>query len=88
MILLKDQPTLTDLHEAIDSVPAYPIMVRELIDLARQANAPQSVIDFYQAFPDDEIFEDREDLLSRTENVDILQHQDPPEEEMHTPEED
>ena len=88
MILLEEQPTLTDLHSLINKVPAYPITIKQLIDLAEQNHMPRPVVDFYRAFPEDETFEDKDDLLSRTESVEMLHHQTAPAEEMHAPEED
>ncbi|HSX17925.1 MAG TPA: hypothetical protein VLE51_01035 [Candidatus Saccharimonadales bacterium] len=86
MILLEDQPTLTDLHSLITKVPSYPITVKQLTDLALQKRAPKTVLDFYHAFPDDQVFEDKDDLLSRTDNVEMLQHHTGPVEEMYAAE--
>lgn len=88
MILLEDQPTLTDLHRLISNVPSYPITIGQLVDLAIQKHAPKPVIEFYKAFPDDEIFANRDDLMSTTDSVEMLRHQTAPEEEMHSSEED
>ena len=88
MILLEDQVTLTDLHTLINQVPRYPVTVRRLIDLARYLHSPRPVIDFYQTFPDDEVFIDKDDLLATSENVEMLRHQTAPPEEMNAPEED
>lgn len=87
-ILLEDQPSLTDLHALITKVPSYPISVKQLIDLANKSRTPKPVVDFYSAFPADEVFEDKEDLLDRTESVEMLRHQTAPKEEMYAPEED
>ena len=88
MILLEDQPTLTDLHSLINEVPSYPITVRQLIELAIRKHFPKPVVDFYRTFPEDEIFQDKDNLLSTTESVEMLHHQTAPMEEMHAPEED
>lgn len=88
MILLEDQPTLTDLHTLIAKVPKYPISVKQLIELAAKQHTPKAVIDFYNAFPEGEIFSDKEDLLARTEHVEMLHHQTAPEEEMRAAEDD
>ncbi|MEX0881573.1 MAG: hypothetical protein WDZ34_01725 [Candidatus Saccharimonadales bacterium] len=87
-ILLEEHPSLTDLHSLITKVPSFPITVKQLVELAQKKAAPKPVIDFYKAFPDDEIFEDKDDLISRTESVEMLHHQTAPREEMHAPEED
>lgn len=87
-VLLVDEPTLNDLHTLIAKVPGFPISVKQLVELAKKKGAPKAVIDFYGAFPDDEIFEDKDDLTSRTESVEIMHHQTAPQEDMHAPEED
>lgn len=87
-ILLQEHPSLTDLHTLITKVPGFPITVKQLVELAKKKRTPKAVVDFYKAFPEDEIFEDNDDLLSRTENLEILHHQTAPKEEMHAPEED
>ena len=88
MRVLQDQPMLTDLHHLIDEVPDYPITAGQLVGLAEEKPSPQAVIDFYKSFPKDEIFEDKFDLLARTDQVETLHHQSAPLEEMHAPEED
>ena len=87
-VIVKQQPLLTDLHGVIDAVPRFPITVRQLVELARRKNAPGAAVDFYKSFPDDGVFEDKDDLLSRTESIEILRHQSAPREEMRAPEED
>ena len=87
-ILLEKHPLLTDLHALIAKVPNFPISVKKLVELAKQMKSPRAVIDFYSAFPEDEIFEDKDDLISRTDSVEMLHHQTAPQEEMHAPEED
>jgi hypothetical protein len=69
-------------------VPRFPITVKHLVELARRKNAADAAVDFYRSFPDDGIFEDKDDLLARTESVEILRHQSAPREEMRAPEED
>jgi hypothetical protein len=59
-----------------------------LTNLASKKHSPKAVIDFYKTFPQDEVFEDKDDLISRTDSVEIMHHQTAPQEEMHTPEED
>lgn len=75
MILIEDQPTLTDLHGLINEVPTYPVTVRQLLDLASQKHSSRAVVDFYETFPEDEAFTDKDDLLSTTESVEMLRHQ-------------
>jgi hypothetical protein len=87
-VIVKQQPLLTDLHSVINAVPRFPITVKHLVELARRKKAADATVAFYNRFPDDEIFEDKDDLVSRTESVEILRHQSAPREEMRAPEED
>lgn len=87
-VLLEEHPLLTDLHALINKVPSYPISAKSLVNLAEKKSAPKTVVNFYSAFPEDQVFEDEEDLETRTENLEILHHQTAPREEMHAPEED
>lgn len=88
MIAIDNQPHLTDLRRLIDQVPRYPLTAEQLVNLAMKKGAPKEVIDFYKAFPANEIFTDKEDLLARTEMVEILHHQDAPREILTSAEED
>ena len=76
MIILNSQPTLTDLEALISKVPSFPFSVKQLIRLAREAHFPEEVINFYKTFPKDEVFEDAEDLIARTEQVEMMQHEE------------
>ena len=87
-ILLEEHPSLTDLHALISKVPGYPISVKQLVELANKKSSPKAVVDFYKTFPEDEVFEDKDDLISRTDSVEMLHHETAPQEEMHSPEED
>jgi hypothetical protein len=87
-VIVKRQPLLTDLRSVIDAVPRFPITVKQLVELARRKKAPDAAVAFYKSFPDDGVFEDKDDLLSRTESVEILRPQSAPAEEMRAPEED
>lgn len=82
MILLYNQPTLSDIQALTKRISHFPFSVKQLIQLARQEHFPESVIRFYKTFPPDEIFEDAEDLMARTEQVELMHHaeQDQPSE--------
>lgn len=88
MIALDNQPHLIELKSLIEKVPSYPIDVKQLTGLAKQQGFAKEVIAFYKAFPPDQIFNDKEDLISRTEAVEILHHQEAPPEQWRSPEED
>jgi DNA-binding SARP family transcriptional activator len=87
-VMLKNDLSLTELEALINQVPAYPITAKQLIELGEKQGAAQAVIDFYRTFPPNELFEDKDDLLARSESLLILRRQTAPAEEMHAPEED
>lgn len=76
MVLLKSLPSLADIEALVAKVPHFPFSIRELIELAEEEHFPEDVIDFYKTFPDDEVFEDADDLLTRTEQIEIMQHEE------------
>ena len=83
-----DQPRLMDkLHDFIKQIDEFPITAGELVELAASLS-DRSVATFYQAFADDVVFSDKEDLLARSEQVGLLNSEDQPPEEFHAPEED
>ncbi len=86
MILLENQASLVDLHSLIDKVKSYPITAAELIELAKASGAPKEVIRFYKAFPKDQVFGSKEDLITRTENLEIMHRENPPPEILLAPE--
>lgn len=82
MNTLAIKPPLNDLYRLINQVDDYPVSVRQLLKLARQLNAPRSVIEFYKSFQPDQVFSDEEDLTSRSEQVDLMRREEgemPPE---------
>jgi len=81
MILTESQPRLADVYRLAEQVPRYPVSVKILLDLARQKRMNRKVINFYEAFPQDEVFADKDDVIGRTEAVEIMQNEDPPQED-------
>ena len=90
MILAHSQPRLSDIEALIVRVPQFPYSVKQLIKLAREEHFPKEVISFYKSFPSDEVFEDSEDLAARTEQIEIMMHEESeqPKEIWSAPEED
>ena len=76
MILLDNQPRLSDIQALIARVPNFPYSVKQLIKLASEEHFPEEVISFYKSFPSDEVFEDPEDLATRTEQVELMRHEE------------
>lgn len=88
MILLQNEPMLRDLYSLAAKVPSFPIMANRLVELAKNWHFSKEVINFYRSFPRDEVFSDKEDLLTRTELVEALRHEQPPKETLLSSEED
>lgn len=87
--MLKVQPRLTDLKTLVAKVDTFPVTTEELVYIAHDKSSHSDVIEFYKTFPADEIFESKEDLLARTEQVALMnQDHDQPKELWLAPEED
>jgi hypothetical protein len=71
-LTLSAQPSLNQLNNLIRRVPAYPISVSSLLEIAKLSKQPKEVVDFYQSFNHDQIFEDSDELQSRSEQVEIM----------------
>lgn len=76
MVLSHNQPSLSDIEALVTQVPLFPYSVKQLIDLAREEHFPEEVINFYKKFPKDEVFDDAEDLMIRTEQVQMMRHEE------------
>jgi hypothetical protein len=89
MIVLDNPPGIKKLRELIDKIPGsrYPITVEQLVDFAHRQGVDWTVIDFYKTFPEDQVFRNKQDLLARSEQVELFQEQDEdlPAETLHSP---
>jgi hypothetical protein len=81
MVIAEHQAKLTDIRDLINQVPSYPISVKRLLDLAGRKRVDREVISFYRAFPDNVVFEDKDDLDAKTEAVQLMQSENPPAED-------
>jgi hypothetical protein len=83
------QPSITQLNRLIRLVPAYPITVSRLLDIARSSRQPKEVVSFYENFRHDQVFDSSDDLESRSEQVEIMRQseKDMPKEWEVAPEE-
>jgi hypothetical protein len=75
-VALQPQPSLTQLNRLIEQVPAYPISVSGLLDLAIASKQPKEVLDFYETFSRDQVFENPDDLQGRSEQVGIMRQEE------------
>lgn len=84
------KPPLNELYDFISQVNAYPISVQQLLELAQNLKAPRPVIDFYQSFGRSLVFRDKDELIGRSEQVDIMrqEEQDMPRDGLSVPGED
>lgn len=85
---ISSNPQLRLLNGFISKVHKYPVTVSELLQMARDMNAPKFIIDFYERFAPRLTFFDRDELTSRSEQVDIMREEAPamPREEENSPE--
>lgn len=67
-----------DIKHLLNSVPNYPVSVKSLISIANRKKLSKGIIDFYRVFPDSLIFDNADDIVARTEQVEILQSEDQP----------
>ena len=82
------KPPLNDLYSFINKVKSYPISVREIVSTAGRLGAPKDVINFYASFLPSLTFHDKDELISCSEQVDIMRAERPtmPPEEERSPE--
>lgn len=76
MEALLSRPVLPDIDRFISEVDAYPVSVDELIELARKIKAPRPIIEFYRSFGRQLLFNDKDDLLSRSEQVGLMRQEE------------
>lgn len=72
MDTLVSRPALGEIYDFINKVDVYPVSVNQLINLARRVRAPKPIIDFYGSFGRHQVFKDEDELLSRSEQVEIM----------------
>ena len=88
VFMIAASPHINDLLSFIKKVPHYPISAPEVTRIAKDKGADKDVIEFYGSFPDRAVFSDKEDLVVRTESLEILSRDDQPQEFFNAPEED
>ena len=72
MIALSSRFVTNDLEHLAKAVPKYPISIKSLIGLASRRKLSPEVINFYRAFPDSAVFDNEDDMITRTEQVGLL----------------
>ena len=88
MATIAIRPSLGELYKFIGKINDYPISVRQLVERARELQAPRAVVDFYKSFDERQVFEDKEELTGRSEQIDIMRAEEAemPREEENSPE--
>lgn len=86
--MITASPRLDDLLSFIRKVPRYPISAGEVAHLAENKGEDREVVKFYRSFPEEEIFSDKEDLVTRTESIEVMARDEQPREFYTAPEED
>jgi hypothetical protein len=81
---------MNQLYRLIDRVPRYPLSIQRLLKFARDSGAPDEVVNFYKSFANDQVFDSKDDLAGRTEQLEIMRHDETemPLEEPKVPTED
>jgi len=84
VVIAQHQAKLTDIHSLIEQIQSYPVTIKRLLETARQNRVSKEVISFYKSFPESAVFTDKEDILARTEAIEIMESQvSPTEDEVH-----
>lgn len=82
MIAATNQLQTNDIKYLLNSVPKYPVSVKKIIHIASRNKLSSEVINFYRAFPDSAVFEDEDDMVARTEQVELLRSEQQPNEDV------
>jgi hypothetical protein len=69
-------PPLNDLHRLIDKIQGFPISNGQVIELAKKKRAPKEVVDFYQSINDSRIYDDKDDLIAVSEQIDLMRQEE------------
>lgn len=86
--MITANPSINDLLSFIRKVPRYPISAKDVAQLAKDKGADSEVVEFYESFPDRAVFDDKDDLVTRTESIEVMARDDQPREFLTSPEED
>ncbi|HEV2412436.1 MAG TPA: hypothetical protein VGS28_01365 [Candidatus Saccharimonadales bacterium] len=63
---------LDSLHQFIQRIKQYPVTAREIVELAINEQADPIVVNFYRAFRDDEAFDSQDELIIRSEQIQLM----------------
>lgn len=72
MVVVSELPSVKELDNFAESVESFPVHAKELADLAVAEGFNRRVIDFYRSFPQDQLFTDKDDLVGRSEQVQMM----------------
>ena len=63
---------LDSLHQFIQRVKQYPVTAREIVELAIKEQVDPMIVNFYRAFHEDEAFQTQDDLIVRSEQIQLM----------------
>lgn len=72
MFAVAAQPSLSQIYNFIAKVKHYPVSVGQLLKVAKEIRAPKEVVKFYERFGKDQVFDNKDELTSRSEQVGIM----------------
>lgn len=72
MIYDKALPRIDNIMWLVKLARPFPTTASEITKIAKNWNFSQSTQDFLKIFPEDEVFEDGDDFLTRCETVELL----------------
>lgn len=87
MLTAAQLPTKDALDDFIDTVESFPVDAKGLVELAIAEGANRPVVSFYDSFPKDQVFDDYDDLAARSEQILIMEEEQPqmPHEQLLSP---
>ena len=77
MITISKLPSLLELNRLAKAVDNFPITASQVTELSQDKSFNDSVTSFYSTFPANEVFESYDDLLTRSEQVQIMNAEQP-----------
>lgn len=89
MVYTKRLPRIDSIERLARVAGPFPVRAGRVLQRAKSFNFGKSTLDFLRQFPSDEVFESRNDLLTRCEELGILlrEERQMPQETLRSPQE-
>jgi len=80
-------PHSKDIFRLAKFITSYPVLSRNVVQVARKLGCKENVIEFLKLFPGDNEFQSRTDFITRCEDLKIVmkQKEELPEERLFSP---